>query len=141
MAVYVDHIVKLRVDTQYLYLRDMRREEYGWKTIYSSAELDLELRFGQELHWLLFVSCPREVPGDNPLRKLFQSPLARAKVVDSLLDVEWEVRFPDTAQYKLQISGSGSRHSSWRNRLGLLDFKNETVPVSLQVKSQRTARI
>ncbi|KAF1916136.1 hypothetical protein BDU57DRAFT_547894 [Ampelomyces quisqualis] len=136
MATFIDHVIQLRVEQQYFYLRDVLRQDYGWKVVYSSARVNLELQIGHELQWFLFANCPPGLSGNNPLRISFQSPLARAKVVESLLELEWEVRFPSASHHKLQVSGSSSRHSSWRNQLGLLDYRNETVPMSLQVKGQ-----
>jgi SNF2 family DNA or RNA helicase len=132
---FVDHVVETRLESQHYYFRNMLRQDYGWTIIYSSANATLELRIGHELEWLLFINCPPELPGNDPLRKLLSNPIAHAKVTDSLIDVEWSVRAPTVQKHKLQINGSVSRCSSWRSRLGLLDYKNETVPASLHVEA------
>ncbi|CAJ2503781.1 Uu.00g111750.m01.CDS01 [Anthostomella pinea] len=45
--------------------------------------------------WLLFINCPKNLPGNDPLRKLFQSPVARARVGFSLLDLKWGFFFEE----------------------------------------------
>jgi site-specific DNA-cytosine methylase/SNF2 family DNA or RNA helicase len=135
-ATYVDHLVKLLAKSQHYYFRDVVRGDHGWTVKYSSTCAKLELQVGGKIEWLLFVNCPPGLPGNDALRKMFQSPIARAQVTHSLLDVEWELRFPIANKRNVQLSSSGSRYSSWRNRLGLLDYKDETVPMTLQVKSK-----
>jgi hypothetical protein len=135
---FIDYVVGIHVESQHYYFQNMLRQDYGWTITYGSANATLELRIGHEIDWLLFINCPPELPGNDPLRKLLSSPIARAKVADSLLDVEWSVRIPTVQKHKLQINGSVSRCSSWRSRLGLLDYKNETVPTSLHVESEVT---
>jgi site-specific DNA-cytosine methylase len=133
MTAYIDCVAELSVESQHYCFKDIVRQDHGWTVNYSSACAKLELRVGGTVEWLLFLDCPSELPGNNPLRKLFQIPIARAQVAQSLLDLKWEFRIPATEKHKLQISSSGPRYSSWRSRLGLLDYKNETVPVTLQV--------
>lgn len=133
---FIDHVVEAEPDSQYYCFQDMLRQDIGWTIIYGSTQATLELRIGHETEWLLFINCPKELPGNDPLRRLFRSPIARAKVVNSLLDLDWEICFPSERKHKLQISGVGPRCSSWRSRLGLLDFKDETIPTCLQIETQ-----
>jgi hypothetical protein len=132
----VDHVVERDIESQHYYFQAMLRQDYGWTISYSSANATLELRIGREAEWLLFINCPADVSGNDPLRKLLSSPIAHAKVADSLLDVDWNIRVPTVEKYELQINGSVSRCSSWRSRLGLIDYKVETVPTSLHVESR-----
>jgi hypothetical protein len=135
-AAFVNYVEESRIASQYFCFRDMLRQHNGWTVTYSSPNATLELRIGHEVEWLLFINCSKELTGNDPLRILFQSPVARAQVTGTLLDLEWEFRLPAVKKYTLQISGTGSRCSSWRNRLGLLDYRNETIPMSLQISSQ-----
>jgi hypothetical protein len=133
---FIDYVAEAGTVTQFYGFRRMLRYDGGWTVAYGSTKATLELRLGHETEWLLFVNCPKELPGNDPLRKLFRSPVARAKVGITLLDLKWEFSFPSERLHKLQVSGVGPRFSSWRSRIGLLDFRNETVPVTLQVQSQ-----
>jgi hypothetical protein len=133
---FIDYVAEACTDTQFYGFRQMLRQDSGWTVTYGSTKVTLELRVGQETEWLMFVNCPKELPGNDPLRKLLQSPVARAKVGITLLDLKWEFSFPTERLHKLQISGVGPRSSSWRSRIGLLNFKNETVPLILHVQSQ-----
>ena len=51
------------------------------------------------------------------------------------MNPRWQVFIPRTKNYLLQITGPSEQSKSWRNRLGLPDFRSETVPVTLQVQS------
>jgi hypothetical protein len=133
---FVEHVVGACIDSQHFYLSDMLRQDYGWTIVYSTAEAKLELRVGQEVQWLLFINCPSQLAANDPLRKLLSSPIAHAKAVDSLLEIEWNMRIPTVEKHKLRISGSVSKCSSWNSRLGLVEYKDETVPTSLHIESQ-----
>lgn len=50
-----------------------------------------------------------------------------------LFNVEWRVRLPSSKNYQLRLRGLGGRVRSWRNQLGLQDYKDETVPSILEV--------
>lgn len=132
----VDYVMKLDIKSHQFCFRDVLRRHNGWTVIYSSDGATLELRLVHRVEWLLFLNCPSEIAGNDLLRKMLLDPIARAKVTDSLLDVQWEFRLPSTKKHSLQVKSLGSRCSSWRSRLGLLDHKSETVPMLLQVDSQ-----
>ncbi|KAH7410248.1 hypothetical protein DE146DRAFT_733042 [Phaeosphaeria sp. MPI-PUGE-AT-0046c] len=132
---YLAHVIDSRIGMQSFCLRDMLRQDYGWLVTYSSTHSRLELRISQTLDWLLFIECQSGLPGNASSRNLFQLPVARAQVTQSLIDLNWEFRIPIMANQKLRISSSGPRISSWRSRLGLLDHRDETVPTVLQVRS------
>lgn len=133
---YLARVGKLQNATPSYCLRDMLRQDYGWLVIYGSTQSRLELRISQTLDWLLFVDCDSGLPGNDSSRELFQLPVARARVVRSLIDLEWEFRIPIKAKQKLRISSSDSRISSWRSRLGLLDYRDETIPTVLEITSE-----
>ncbi|KAH3990038.1 hypothetical protein HBI26_002010 [Parastagonospora nodorum] len=133
---FLDHVIEIDVKSQQFCFRDMLRRHNGWSVIYGSHHATLELCLGHKVEWFLFLNCPSEIAGNDPLRKQLLNPIARAKVIDSLLDVQWEFRLPSIKKHSLQVNSLGSRCSSWRSRLGLLDYKSETVPMSLQVASQ-----
>ncbi|KAF2027883.1 hypothetical protein EK21DRAFT_70985 [Setomelanomma holmii] len=132
---YFDHIAEARIGSQYFCLHDLRRQDNAWIAVYNSPSAKLELRIGRDVEWCLFVTSPPGLPGNNPMRKLFEGAMARGKVAKSLLDATWEVYLPHTKEQKLEINGSTSRCSSWKSCLGLPDFKDETVPNSLQIRS------
>ncbi|KAH8727919.1 hypothetical protein GQ44DRAFT_610840 [Phaeosphaeriaceae sp. PMI808] len=136
MAAFIDYQLEISVGLQHFWIGDMLRQDNAWKVVYNSNQAKLELRIGHVIEWFLFMNCSPELPGNSPIRKLFEGPIARAKVADSLLDLQWKVYLPAVNNYTLQVTGSSSRCSSWRSRLGLPDYKTETVPTSLNVKTQ-----
>ncbi|CAJ2509459.1 Uu.00g144850.m01.CDS01 [Anthostomella pinea] len=135
MRDFIDRVVEAGADTHFYGFRDMQRQDGGWTVTYGSTHATLELRIGHAAEWLLFINCPKKRPGNDPLRKLLRSPVARAKVGSSLLDLKWEFSFPSEELHKLRISGVGSPTSSWRCRLGLLKYQEETVPTTLRIES------
>ncbi|KAF2747169.1 hypothetical protein M011DRAFT_494638 [Sporormia fimetaria CBS 119925] len=126
------------VDTTPLYLTKFQREEQGWIVGYEAVHVRLELRIQDELRWYLFLKCPPTVAANNAPRKTLSHPLARALVKDSLLQPKWELHIPHAGVSSIRLLGSSQQTKSWRNRLGLLDYRNETVPSSIEVRSEDT---
>ncbi|CAN9182708.1 unnamed protein product [Alternaria alternata] len=69
------------------------------------------------------------------------NPVAQATVADTLLNVEWIVRIPPTKGLVVDVSGSSEKISSCRSRLGLSDYKEETVPRRIKIKSDSLTAI
>lgn len=113
-----------------------RLENY-WKVTYLSAQSRLELVVGHQIHYDLYIHCPPTEPGNSSLRKTLEQPLARGTVKESLLQPHWEKFVPEAQSVTLTLTASSKRYSSWRNRLGLLEFKSETIPASIEVKSDQ----
>ncbi|KAF1941508.1 S-adenosyl-L-methionine-dependent methyltransferase [Clathrospora elynae] len=132
---YVDVVVEARIDAQYFCMGDFVRQDRTWKVTYSSPKATLELRIGNEIQWLLFVQCSRTVPGNSPLRKSLEAPIAQGIATEALLDPEWQLYVPFTQDCQLQMSSSSERTSSWRSRLGLPEYRAETVPTKIRVQS------
>jgi hypothetical protein len=83
-----------------------------------------------DIEWLLVMDCPSELPGNSSLRKLLPTPTARAQVTQTLFDVTWAFRVPTAIKHNVWRSRPSSlHHRPGRGRLGLLDYKNETVPM------------
>ncbi|KAJ4312063.1 hypothetical protein N0V94_007628 [Neodidymelliopsis sp. IMI 364377] len=132
---YVRRIVEVDVSSQHFSLSSFERCDNAWKIVYVSSEARLELSMQDKAQWLLFVDCSLEVSGNSKLRKALEVPIARAIVNDSLLDVEWELFVPSDQSCSLQLHGSAERLKSWRNKLGLPDYQNETVPAQIHIRS------
>lgn len=130
-----ERVKEARVESDYFHIGDLVRLDNTWKVTYTSSEAILELGIGKEIEWLLFVKCMPTVPGNSRLRKMLEQPIARGSVKSSLMNPEWKLFLHHANDYTLQISGSSKRSSSGRNREGLADFSNETVPETLTVLS------
>lgn len=115
-------------------MQSLSRREHHWKVTYKSHTARLELNIGRKIQWLLFVHCPKTISGNDPLRKLLDVPVACGTVHDSLLNPDWEVHIPSSEEHYLEITSSSRRISSWKSRLGLVDYKEETVPAEIQIQ-------
>ncbi|KAF2819824.1 hypothetical protein CC86DRAFT_334939 [Ophiobolus disseminans] len=133
-SIFIDCLVALGIASHAFCFRDIVRQDRGWKVAYSAPHAKLELRIGRDMEWFLFANCPSDLPGNSPVRKLFENPVAHAKVAGNLLDVSWKVHLPVATTHKLHVSGSAARYRSWRSQLGFPDYKSETVPVCLQIR-------
>lgn len=133
---FAQRVAEASLNTEDFSISKFVRLDNLWKVIYVSAKATLELHVEKKVEWRLYVKCPMALPGNNPIRKSLEQPVARGFVEDSLLEPKWELFLPDVKIYPLLISAqSNEKTSSWRNRLGLPDFRNETVPNHLDVKS------
>jgi hypothetical protein len=129
---YLTRVDAVSLNTQYFTISKFLRMDDGWKISYVSAQATLELHLTNNRHieWRLFVKSPTSLPGNSPLRKRLQQPIARGCITDSLLQPRWElfVNEPETSPLLIQAVEGTQRVASWRNQLGLLDYRTETVP-------------
>lgn len=133
---YAQRILQVGIDSQQFCLSDFVRCDNEWRITYVGNNARLVLSVGIEAQWLLYVDCLRELPGNSDLRKALETPIARAKIDDSLLGATWEIFVPSDSKFSLQVRGSTGRSKSWRNSLGLLDYQDETVPTKIHVQGQ-----
>ena len=131
---YVSRILDVDIGSHFFNVSDFVRLDNAWRVVYTSSHARIELQMGDTATWLLYVSCPPELPSNSELRKALKTPVARATVLDSLLDVEWELFIPSYQEHTLHIRGSSERFKSWRNKLGLPDNQQETVPARIHVQ-------
>jgi hypothetical protein len=124
-----------KLSSQYLCIGDFVRHHNAWEVTYSSPNARLELQLGQNTQWLLFVKCPPDMPGNDPLRDYLSTPIAQGDLNDSLLEVDWKLHVPCNRSYQLHVRGSHEKTSSWRSRLGLVDYKQETAPMRIWIQS------
>ncbi|KAL5120891.1 hypothetical protein ACEQ8H_001078 [Pleosporales sp. CAS-2024a] len=136
---FLNHVTEVASQSTIFSFENLLRRHNGWAVNYTSANATLELRVGSYVEWLLFIVCPARLPGNHALRNLFKYPIARAKARTSLLDLQWKICVPSLQTCDLKIAGTDARTSSWRSRIGLLDYKSETVPLRLRVGSRSTA--
>jgi SNF2 family DNA or RNA helicase len=139
MNSYMDIVSNAKLDSQYFCIGDVTRQDRSWKIAYNSSQATLELRVGRETQWLLFVKCPSATPGNSPLRRFLEAPIAQGLVQKSLLDVKWKLHIPCAKDYQLQIRSSVEGNRSWRSRLGLTDYAKETVPSKITIESNDQA--
>jgi hypothetical protein len=132
---FVDRIDEINVGSQHFYASDIQRQDRAWIISYASEEATLELNIGEQIQWLLFAKCRPDCSGNSMIRKILEQPIARGIVDNSLMYPRWELLIPRTKNFLFHITGSSERSKSWRNRLGLPDFRSETIPVTLQVQS------
>jgi hypothetical protein len=135
---YLTRVDAVSLDTQYFTIGNFLRMDNGWKISYVSVQATLELHLtnNRQIEWRLFIKCPTFLPGNHPLRKHLEQPIARGCITGSLLQPRWElfVNEPETGPLLIQAAEGTQRVASWRNQLGLLDYKTETVPQILDVK-------
>jgi site-specific DNA-cytosine methylase len=109
-----------------------------WEVHFRSPKHRLELLLGPKPIWLLFANPDPKLPANSKLRRLLESPIGRRRFengdVDPFsLEGRWEWRIPFQQTSKMQILRSEEQVVSWRCRLGLGDFQNETVPKQIDI--------
>jgi site-specific DNA-cytosine methylase/SNF2 family DNA or RNA helicase len=135
---FIDRVTEVDVPKLYFSIVELKRHERSWKARYHAPEATLELVIDERIHWSLTVSCPPSEPGNSSLRALLERPIARGLVDSTLMDPEWQVFVPGPSTHTVTISGSEDRTSSWRSRMGLVDYRNETVPLRLHIQGIST---
>jgi hypothetical protein len=135
LSQYLTVVSEAQLGSQFYCIGEFSREYNEWKIIYNSLTATAELKLGRDIQWSVFVKCLLNLPGNSPLRKFLSSLIAQGTVAGKLLDIEWEMRTPSSRSLVLNLSGSSERFSSWRSRLGLSDYKEETVPMSIKIQS------
>jgi hypothetical protein len=138
---YLATVSEAQLGSQYFCMGGFSRDYNQWKITYSSHQATVELVVGDHIQWSLFVKCPTHLPGNSTLRKFLSNPIAQATVADTLLNVEWRVRIPSTKDLVVDVSGSFEKISSCRSRLGLSDYKEETVPKRIKIESDSLTAI
>ncbi|KAI4644439.1 hypothetical protein J4E93_006342 [Alternaria ventricosa] len=133
LSEYLTVILEAQLSLQYFCMGEFSREYNEWKITYSSPSATIELKVGSDIRWSLFVKCPPDLPGNSSLREFFRNPIAHSATTNTVFDVEWKIRIPYTKDHTFKISGSVEKFSSWRSRLGLVDFKEETVPKTIKI--------
>jgi site-specific DNA-cytosine methylase len=133
---FLERVREADIASQHLYINEIERQEGRWSFTYSSTEVTLKARVSETIQWLVYVKAPSSLPGNDPLRKVFEQPIARGLVSGSLLAPEWEFFVPFRATHTLQIQASIESTSSWRNRHGLPEYKTERIPIKLSISSK-----
>ncbi|KAF2108709.1 hypothetical protein BDV96DRAFT_504071 [Lophiotrema nucula] len=134
MRPFMKRVTEARLNAAIFTITNFRRQDNCWKVLYDSSEATMELLIKEELEWRVFVKCPVIVPGDSSLRAMLAHPIARGIVSGSLLDPAWELWLPRSQSVSLTLTDSHQRVSSWRSRLGLPEYKAETIPMALEVR-------
>ncbi|KAF2711651.1 hypothetical protein K504DRAFT_375054 [Pleomassaria siparia CBS 279.74] len=132
---FAERVDEVDLNSQCFSISNFARSENIWKVLYVSDEATLELQIEKTVEWKLYIKCPRSLPANSSLRKTLEQPVARGLVKSSLLEPTWGVLNTQTDSCQLLILGSAETTAAWRNRLGLLDYVNETVPMEIDITS------
>jgi site-specific DNA-cytosine methylase len=141
LQAYTNRIQQAKIPSIFFSISGFKRCDRSWSVRYESSEATLELVLAANMQWRLTMKCPKSEPGNSLLRKMLAQPLARGLVTTNLLKPKWQIYVPKSSTHLMSISGSGARTKAWRSRLGLPDYKNETVPLQLQVESSSSPEI
>jgi site-specific DNA-cytosine methylase len=131
----VEQVQEADLHNQWFTMSSFQRDDREWIISYVAPLATLQLQIRESIEWRLYVKCRESEPGISPVRHRLQLPLARGPVTGNLLNPPWEVLFPNKDTYTLSIAGSKSRVASWRSRIGLPDYKSETLPFALDIQS------
>lgn len=132
---YMKRVNEVGIGSQKFVMSNFVRHDNAWDIVYAGNAARIVLSIKENIQWLLFVDCPPQVPGSSTLREMLESPIARATVDHSLLEVKWELFAPSNQEQHLQIRGSAERSKSWRNhQLGLPDYQAETLPAQIYIR-------
>ncbi|OMP81469.1 DNA repair protein rad5 [Diplodia seriata] len=113
-----------------------------WAIHYESPSAFLKLEIGRVAEWRLFVKAPAGLAGNDPLRDVLRSPIARAKLpmdlnpsdADNCWAEHWEWFVPSTRRFQVSIQeATEDVDPSWRAIYGLVQYQKETVPQCLDV--------
>ncbi|KAF1963578.1 hypothetical protein CC80DRAFT_433272 [Byssothecium circinans] len=132
---FSSRIATADIPSQPFCIGEFRRLEESWNIRYEAVQATLDLLVSDKIEWRLYVHCPRSEPGNSLLRKTFETPLALGVVQASLLEPLWEIRIPHLRTFDLNFTASSERISSYRSRIGLRQFENETVPRQFYVSA------
>ncbi|KAJ8114408.1 hypothetical protein OPT61_g3697 [Boeremia exigua] len=130
---YARRIVEVNIGSQPFNLSEFVRCDNAWRIVYIGNEAKMVLSIGEKVQWLLYVDCLPGVPGNSELRKALETPVARAVVGNSILEVQWEMFALSPQDHVLHMHGSAEQSISWRNQLGLPDYQAEMVPARIRV--------
>lgn len=126
---------KAKISSQSFCMSRFERSDRSWKVFYTSPTADLELHIAKDVRWLIYLHCPELEPANSPLRKHTAQPLARGMPKSSLTGdkVAWEIRLPTNQAHQFVIDASEERTSGWRSCMGLPAYRDEKIPVELQL--------
>jgi hypothetical protein len=110
-----------------LVFKEFHRSEH-WHVRYESTHAVLELKLSDNPEWRLFVKPSPELSANSKLRRILGRPIAHSMGDVTLskaeIDLTWWV--PSSSETRLSILGR-DKQPSWRAKLGLPDYANETV--------------
>jgi len=107
----------------------------NWTICYEGQVSRLELELSEmRAQWLLYVKVDPKLPGNAPLRKVLEAPIARmvTEPID-LLQGQWHIRLPVTTDFNIVIEGCGVQYPSWRARYGLVKALDDKVWSTVKV--------
>ncbi|KAK7561133.1 hypothetical protein IWX49DRAFT_131380 [Phyllosticta citricarpa] len=131
---YCDAIDSVRDDK--LTFQCLKRTSYvPWVARYASSKAVAELEIGASAEWKLYVKPSNRLASNGSIRKILESPVARAKLSSASWTADWEWLIPSSKEYPIQIIGSEEKRPSWRCEYGLIQYQEETIPSWLEIES------
>ena len=113
--------------------------EHHWTIEWKAPHAQLGLVLEQPFRWVLRIDPNPKWAGNSITRKIFSRLFARKESEDldfDRLGEGWQIFVPNNVQCELRFAPSDETHASWRNDLGLIKYREETVPSLLQVQPQ-----
>ena len=111
------------------------RRVRDWTVVYASENARLEFVISERsAEWRLYVSCPKDEPGNSDLRSSLIEPVAKCQITHDLWSNDWQSRHSSTSS-KIRIGRSGEARPSWGNDLGLVGCRKQYVPHRIRISS------
>ena len=129
----LEHTVKLIESVELSF--DMVSRGYVWKATFSSRRARLELVIDkQSMRWLLYATPDPSSPVNSRVRELLRDYLAfMIPTGQRVTEGQWKFRLPKLEPAVICIRREGPPVPSWKNRMGLLDFRTQMVSARLRV--------
>ncbi|KAK8236798.1 hypothetical protein HDK77DRAFT_484154 [Phyllosticta capitalensis] len=114
----------------------LKRTSYvPWVARYASPNAVAELEIGATAEWKLYIKPSSHLASKGSTRKFLQDPVARANLSPTQWAADWKWRVPRLQECSIEVVGSKGTKPSWRAAYGLLDYQEETIPKSLEIRS------
>ncbi|TRM57945.1 hypothetical protein BD626DRAFT_513398 [Schizophyllum amplum] len=118
----------LRATSSDIHFVEVKRQEI-WSAVYASPGATLELLIQQgRPEWRLYAKAEPEELSQSEIRRVLSTAVGRQScATDDLMSGRFEFALPNHREFTIRIVASGEKVPSWRNRLGLEDYKEDFV--------------
>ncbi|KAF1356488.1 hypothetical protein BDV97DRAFT_287275 [Delphinella strobiligena] len=126
-------VVKAAVSSPFTFSYFKRSSD--WTVIYQAPNASLVLTIEENgLHWALFATPDRSLPGNHSLRLFLQQPIAKSSASkNDFLCGSWSWRIPHDINFDIDITAKGEMLPSWKARLCLPGEAEGVIPQIIQV--------
>ncbi|KAL1674064.1 hypothetical protein EV122DRAFT_269869 [Schizophyllum commune] len=124
----------LRACSSDIRFSEVKRQEV-WTAVYTSVHATLELILEPKcVEWRLYAKADPEELSQSEIRRTLSKAVARLQCDgDDLTSGKWAIALPVQRDITVRIAAVGEPVPSWRNRLGLEDFKDEFASSQIKV--------